>query len=155
EIVQLGQVRGGVEERGQLGLTPAPSIQQGPDPERDHPGLLQLLDHGGGRSGGAGLPHGTLELDARRPTRPQFEKRHSRHVPQCALHPPSSISEVPVMNDACGEHKYTTSSATSSGSINRLIAVGSSMIFATTSSSLRLCALAWASIWRSTRAVRT
>jgi hypothetical protein len=32
--------------------------------------------------------------------------------------------DAPVMNDASGAHRYTTSSATSAGSISRLIAVG-------------------------------
>jgi hypothetical protein len=33
------------------------------------------------------------------------------------LHPPSIISDEPVMNEASGEQRYATAAATSSGSI--------------------------------------
>ena len=56
---------------------------------------------------------------------------------QCAVQPPSMTSELPVTDVAAGEHRNATASATSSGSISRLIAAGASMTCSTTSSSDR------------------
>src|SRR5258706_1716866 len=63
--------------------------------------------------------------------------------------------EVPVMYEAAGEHRYATSSATSVGSISRLIADRANMIFSTTSDSEMPWVTAWAATWFCTSEVRT
>src|SRR5215208_5086285 len=64
-------------------------------------------------------------------------------------------SEAPFMNDASGVQRKAANSATSSGSIRRLIAGSVSMIFSITSSSEIPCILAWSAICFSTSGVLT
>src|SRR5699024_7185742 len=72
-----------------------------------------------------------------------------------AVHPPSMGSDEPLMNDPAEAHKYVASSATSSGSIRRLIDGSVSMTFWSTSSSPIPWIRACSDIWFSTNGVRT
>ena len=60
-----------------------------------------------------------------------------------------------MTNDACGEHSQATSSATSSGSISRLMAGSVSITRSTTSASGIPWVRAWSAICLVTRGVRT
>jgi len=60
-----------------------------------------------------------------------------------------------LANDAAAEQRNATSSATSAGSISRLMAGSVSMISLTTCSAAMPCSRAWSPICRSTKGVRT
>ncbi len=57
QVPQPGQVVGGLEERGQLGLAAAPSLQLGADPQGEQLGLFEGGDPGGRAAFGAGEQH--------------------------------------------------------------------------------------------------
>src|SRR5258708_29738073 len=130
--------------------------------ERTHPqgsrlGPFEVGKRLGGASCGADLQDRRLELDRGGLPRQQVQEDitgHGGHC-QCAVHPPSRVTEAPVIIDACGEQRYATSSATSSGSINRRMAAFASRICSTTASGARPCAAAWPAIWSSTSGGRT
>jgi hypothetical protein len=72
-----------------------------------------------------------------------------------AVQPPSSTHADPLANDAAAEQRKATSSATSAGSISRLMAGSASMMSVTTRSAGMSCSLACSLICRSTSGVRT
>ncbi|CAM5364670.1 hypothetical protein SHIRM173S_10792 [Streptomyces hirsutus] len=66
---------GGLEERGQLGLPAAPSLQVGADAEGDPRGLFEGGDPLGGQSLGTGQEHRLLVGLGGRPSGQEFQER--------------------------------------------------------------------------------
>ena len=128
DVAQGREVAGRVEQRRQLGLPAAAGGEGRPDPQGEQLDPLELgelvavgagrpgpdqrpleLDRGGVPSSSsknsAARPAGVPSPPVAGPAAAGSRAAACRSRAQCALHPPSITSEVPVTDAAAGEHR--------------------------------------------------